>query len=77
MVPIFKSLGRLIAVIVFLCTASDLIAGPCFAPFYYEKMFTPYPLGATAEGDSRLVGESDHLAAKGKDPHEERCRLPA
>lgn len=42
----------------------------CFPDVYYEMMFQPKAQEA-AGGDTRLVGMSDYLAAKGEDPHSE------
>lgn len=47
--------------------AVTAIAGPCFAPIYYEHMFEPRFLEADSGGDSRLIGASDYVAAKGED----------
>lgn len=41
----------------------------CFPDIYYELLFSPFFLQSSPEGDSRLRGFSDYLAAEGKDPH--------
>jgi len=43
-------------------------ASSCFPEVYYELLFTPVAQQALPGGDTRLMGYSDHLAAKGEDP---------
>jgi hypothetical protein len=45
-----------------------LWAKGCFPQVYYDLLLRPLPQEASS-GDPRLVGLSDYLASKGKDPH--------
>lgn len=53
---------------VILQTAQAHAAG-CFPDLYYNAMFKPIAQQSYGDGDTRLVGMSDYLAAKGEDPH--------
>ena len=52
-----------------LLQAVQVLAAGCFPDLYYNVMFKPVPQQAYDGGDTRLVGMSDYLAAKGEDPH--------
>ena len=47
---------------------TPLLAGGCYPQIYYDMLLRPLAQEASG-GDSRLVGLSDYLASKGKDPH--------
>ena len=50
---------------------AQIQAAGCFPDLYYKAMFKPVAQQANEDGDNRLVGMSDFLAAKGKDHCEE------
>ena len=51
-----------------LAAPSPALAAGCYQPIYYQAMFNPVVQEAK-DGDPRLIGGTDFVAAKGQDPH--------
>jgi len=54
----------------FFLQAVQVLAAGCFPDLYYNAMFKPIAQQPYKDGDPRLAGMSDYLAAKGEDPHD-------
>jgi hypothetical protein len=66
----FVGLLCLLTVAFVLLQAAQALAAGCFPDLYYNAMFKPISQQSYEGGDTRLVGMSDYLAAKGEDPHD-------